>query len=169
LAHTRVKAASKILMFLGVDNRPLAWGVPGPYYFDKDNTNTFYLHCDEPRTMLRSLSESVNNQLKNCNLLLQEKQGDLKDIIDAEPSEIESLLDKWKIISLLDEPPQLNSVAIENVNNVNTDEVDEIFDRDAISQEESETITSFRVSETEEQKEQQTPQQQSRTSSEQYQ
>lgn len=84
----------------GKDETKIASAIPGTYYFDEFSRIFHIISSKSKFIMLSYLAESLNNQLGECavqNLL------PLASIIDAEPQNIDNLLNELRIRVLLDE------------------------------------------------------------------
>jgi hypothetical protein len=131
LARAEVQAAAKITTNLLLDNRCIASGLQGSYYFDL-NKCVFYLSHEGEELMRHYLTESLNHQLGSFKLSGTSR---LMMMLNNKSSEIENLLDRLKVKVLKRFTPL--TVALDEVDG---DEFDQIFDTDSVDEFETETV-----------------------------
>jgi len=106
------------------DETKIASAIPGTYYFD-ELARIFHIISSKSKfIMLSYLAESLNNQLGECavqNLL------PLASIIDAEPQNIDNLLNELRIRVLLDENEKNSDELTTKSNPLDYDQVLKLF------------------------------------------
>ncbi|MBD2538656.1 DUF3883 domain-containing protein [Coleofasciculus sp. FACHB-SPT36] len=120
LARAGVEAAATISTKLLLDDRCIASGLQGSYYFEP-NKCVFYLSYEGEELMRHHQTESLNHQLGSFKL---NDTARLLTMLNSKPSEIEYLLDRLKVKAL----KRLALATVVSFAEMDGDEVDQIFD-----------------------------------------
>lgn len=131
LAKAEVKAAAAITTNLFLNDRCIASGLQGNYFFEP-NGCVFYLSHKSEKLMRNYLTDSLNHQLGDLKLA---DTARLQTIIESHPSEIEQLLNELRVKHLKRSP--LVTASFEETDE---DGVDEIFDGDFLDEFETDNV-----------------------------